>query len=70
VIVAGMLRTRRTNPSTMGAKRTPNSREGARCNAAFHKSPLSLSHSRFDRLFSHRFDSRGLTVYSVMIWLQ
>ena len=36
-----MLRTRRNNsggdPPTTGAKRTPNSRDGARCDAAFQK---------------------------------
>ena len=50
VIVAGVLRTRRANPggdlSAMGAKRAPNTRDGARCDAAFQKSPLSPS--RFD----------------------
>ena len=39
VIVAGLVRTRRSNfggdPSTTGAKRPPNSRDGARCDAAF-----------------------------------
>jgi len=65
VIVAGVLRTGRANPggdlSTMGAKRPPNSRDGARCDAAAQKS--SLSPSRFDHLFAQRFESRGLTVY-------
>jgi hypothetical protein len=41
VIVEGLVRTRRSNfggdPSTTGAKRPPNSREGARCDAAFQK---------------------------------
>jgi len=63
--VAGLLRTRRSNfggdPSTTGDKRPPNSRDGARCDAAFQKS--SLSPSRFDRLLAQRFESRGLTVY-------
>jgi len=58
-------RVRRANPggdsSTMGAKRPPNSGDGARCDAAFQKSPLSPS--RFDRLFTHRIESKGLTVY-------
>ena len=65
MIVAGLLRARRSNfdgdPSTAGAKRSPISRDCARCDAAFQKS--SLSPSRFDRLLAHRFESRGLTVY-------
>jgi len=40
-IVTGLLRTRFSNfcgdPSTTGAKRRPNSRDGARCDAAFQK---------------------------------
>jgi len=39
VIVAGLVQTRRSsfggNPSTTGAKRPPNSRDGARCDATF-----------------------------------
>ena len=39
MIVAGVLRTRRDNyggdPSTMRAKRPPNSRDGARCDGSF-----------------------------------
>ena len=46
VIVAGLLRTRRSNiggdPSTTGLKRQPNSRDGARCDAAFQKEEWSL----------------------------
>jgi len=65
VIVAGVLQTRRANlggdPSTMSAKRPPNSRDGARCDAAFQQSPLSRS--RFDRLLAQRFESTGLIVY-------
>ena len=46
VVVAGLLRTRRSNfggdPSTTGPKRPPNSRDGARCDAAFQKEKWAL----------------------------
>jgi len=73
VIVAGLLRTRRMNfggdPSTTGVRRPPNSRDGARRDAAFQKgrwSPCAFLTQLVDRELNSGWYLRRFTWYLAM----